>query len=500
MTPGRGGLSVVGAGTPHDFDAESSLLGAALLSPDAAVSAVEMLGPDDFYRPAHAAIFVAIGKLLVRGDNIDAITVKNELVVSGSMALVGDPAILISMQSTTPSTKNAREYAEIVLDCAVRRRQMHLAAELSEAARSGDTQATQRHLVGLESLYERRAGGLEAEDIAELMRNPLPPIEPELLRRTDGRAVLIRGSLSTLSGEPSAGKSLVMAEASRQLVIASENIVILDYEAGPRMFAQRLVELGAPIGAVQAHLTYVRPGSFDPAVVARWVVALAPALVVVDSLAASLSQNGIDEDDNGAVLRFLSMLCRPLTDFGAAVVCIDHVVKSKENRGRFTRGAGAKLYDVDAAFSLELVEAFARGHDGSAILRIQKDRNGAIGPEGTPAATVRYRTDVNGRFSIELDPPDDASGEPYAGPTRCMDAIEEILLERGDELSTRQLIATLRSIGKSYRDAIVRDAAEQLALDDSRPVLARSGARGARLYRFKPVEDMGLGTVVEAQF
>ena len=44
---------------PHNLQAEESLLGAMLLSKDAIAAAVELVGADDFYKPAHGHIFEA---------------------------------------------------------------------------------------------------------------------------------------------------------------------------------------------------------------------------------------------------------------------------------------------------------------------------------------------------------------------------------------------------------------------------------------------------------
>ena len=42
---------------PQDIAAEQSVLGGMLLSKDAVADVIEALGPDDFYKPAHQAIY-----------------------------------------------------------------------------------------------------------------------------------------------------------------------------------------------------------------------------------------------------------------------------------------------------------------------------------------------------------------------------------------------------------------------------------------------------------
>ena len=98
----------------------------------------------------------------------------------------------------------------------------------------------------------------------------------------------MRGHFVLVHGEPTAGKSLVMAEATRQVVADGENVVFLDYEGTGRGMAERLAELGTDTGDAD-RITYLRPGSAPLATVARLAVAEQPALVVVDGLASALA-------------------------------------------------------------------------------------------------------------------------------------------------------------------------------------------------------------------
>src|SRR5438045_2021050 len=79
---------------PHNLQAEESLLGAMLLSKDAIASAVEAVGVDDFYKPAHAHIFEAITSLYGAGEPADPVTVAEELRRAGPLDAVGGQAEL----------------------------------------------------------------------------------------------------------------------------------------------------------------------------------------------------------------------------------------------------------------------------------------------------------------------------------------------------------------------------------------------------------------------
>ncbi|MCL1587667.1 MAG: hypothetical protein M3092_04545, partial [Actinomycetia bacterium] len=55
---------------PHSIDAEESVLGAVLLSSDAANVALEKLHAEDFYKPSHQQIFEIIRQLFDSNEPI----------------------------------------------------------------------------------------------------------------------------------------------------------------------------------------------------------------------------------------------------------------------------------------------------------------------------------------------------------------------------------------------------------------------------------------------
>ena len=117
---------------PHDLEAEQSLLGAMLLSNDAASVGIETCSSGDFYKPTHGHIFSAIRALMERGEAIDAVTVTDELKRSGLLEQVGDPSIFISLQANTPSIANARHYAQIVEEHSLLRRLIGVAGDIAD--------------------------------------------------------------------------------------------------------------------------------------------------------------------------------------------------------------------------------------------------------------------------------------------------------------------------------------------------------------------------------
>jgi replicative DNA helicase len=107
---------------PQDLAAEQSVLGGMLLSKDAIADVVEVLRPDDFYRPAHQTVYDCILDLYGRGEPADAVTVSAELQRRGDLIRLGGAPYLHTLIATVPTAANAAYYAEIVAEKAILRR------------------------------------------------------------------------------------------------------------------------------------------------------------------------------------------------------------------------------------------------------------------------------------------------------------------------------------------------------------------------------------------
>jgi replicative DNA helicase len=93
-----------------------------LLSKDAIADVVERLRHNDFYRPAHQAVYDVILALYGRGEPADAVTVAAELDRRGLLRRVGGAPYLHTLIATVPTAANAGYYAGIVAEKATLRR------------------------------------------------------------------------------------------------------------------------------------------------------------------------------------------------------------------------------------------------------------------------------------------------------------------------------------------------------------------------------------------
>jgi replicative DNA helicase len=107
---------------PHNLDAEQSVLGAMLESREAIANVIEIVKPDDFYKPAHTEIYDTILTLHSQGEAVDAITVADELSRRGTLQEIGGKPYIHGLLEAYPTATAAGHYARIVDELAILRR------------------------------------------------------------------------------------------------------------------------------------------------------------------------------------------------------------------------------------------------------------------------------------------------------------------------------------------------------------------------------------------
>jgi replicative DNA helicase len=116
---------------PQNLEAEESVLGAMLLSPNAVGTVGEILDASDFYRESHAKIFRAALGLWQKGEPVDAITLSNELGERGQLDDIGGQARVAELAALVPSTSNVDHYARIVKEMAMLRGLVRVGQEIT---------------------------------------------------------------------------------------------------------------------------------------------------------------------------------------------------------------------------------------------------------------------------------------------------------------------------------------------------------------------------------
>jgi hypothetical protein len=421
---------------PHDTTIEAHLLGAALITEQAA-QVVAALDPTTFYKPAHTRIAATIGDLVNRGWPTDVGTVGAHLHQDGHLDDIGGYVYLTEMMADTPATRSAEHWATLIDEYAAKRRLLALSAETVEAVYRGiptNGLIEAMHQTALE-VDQAITSSWEQVNLARILAGEGPDTTPTILRRTDGPALIYPGKVHAVNAEPEAGKSWLCVHACHQQLDAGRHVIYVDFEADAADITNRLLALGAAPTQILEQFHYIRPLEPVSAAATGRLVGLAQtteaALVVIDGVTEAMATAGMSINDNDDIARFYALLPRPAAGTGAAVVLIDHVTKDRETQGRWGIGGQHKLAGIDgASYKLEAISPFAKNKPGSSRLIVSKDRHGQVRTYATPGAvqtvaTVRFDT-AGGGMAIRVEPPGQRSQEPFL-PTRQMQRVSQAL-------------------------------------------------------------------------
>lgn len=432
---------------PHDKATEAALLGAALLSSQAATIVAE-LGPDVYYGGgAHGVVAEAICSLVAEEAPTDPGTVAARLRQVGQLDAAGGPSGVAELQFACPAITSAPKWAEMLLDYRRRRRLLELAGQVVDATYANLTTTGLVAEMGAASdaMAMATTSSWEPQNMAAILAGDGGEAKPSMGTRSDGALMLYPGKVHVLQGEPEAAKSFLAQHIAVERLAVGEHVLYVDFEAGPADVAERLVAMGAAPEAICERFHYVRPSEPLDAGARLKVAAMCAAwpitYAVVDGVAEALALNAWSENDASEVTRFYLYLPRAIARTGAAVAIIDHLVKDKESQGRYARGSGAKLAAIDgAAFKLEVISALSRGATGRIRMSVVKDRHGWVrGASGSGrwAEFVVSSDPDGGHIRARLEAP--AAGEPGAPfrPTVLMERVSRTLEMAGEAMSQR---------------------------------------------------------------
>jgi Bifunctional DNA primase/polymerase, N-terminal/Primase C terminal 1 (PriCT-1)/AAA domain len=334
---------------------------------------------------------------------------------------------------------------------------------------------------GLDARAASATHSWQPVDLVECAANPpAPPSVGELT---------YAGLRHLWFGEPESLKTWAAAALAAAETVDGRTAVYVDLENGAGAMGERLRALGLDDVAIR-RLLYIAPSEplKDPTILAdvsRLLFERNASLVVLDSFDAFLSLHDLDPNSTTEVERFWREVVGPLRAHGAAVVLLDHVVKSKGARSRFPIGSQRKLGGADVALGFELVTPFGRGRTGLARIVVHKDRPGHL--TRPLAADLEMTSDPSsGAVSWALRRPTEYVPEDAFRPTRLMEKVSRFIEAHVPEERPTMGDVERGVTGKRdyVRQAVARLLAEGFLKEDS-------GPRGARyLTSVKPYREV----------
>ena len=119
---------------PQATDLEEAVLGALMLERDALTDVIDILKVDTFYKEAHQRIYGAITQLFANSEPVDLLTVKNQLLKTGELDMVGGALYLAELTQRVNSAANIEFHARIVVEHSLKRQMINLSGEIMKMA------------------------------------------------------------------------------------------------------------------------------------------------------------------------------------------------------------------------------------------------------------------------------------------------------------------------------------------------------------------------------
>lgn len=309
----------------------------------------------------------------------------------------------------------------------------------------------------------------EPTDLVPYLNGEARAVRPSILARSDGRCLLYPGKLHWLSGEPEAGKGWVALHACAERMNADERVVYIDFEDQAPTAIERLRALGVADELIAERFSYLAPEDRAADGDIGRLVALHPALVVADGVTEGMVLHGQDPVDNTAVAEWIGLVLRPFARAGASVLTLDHVVKRKDDRGRWAYGGQHKLAGVDVAYGVTVGVPMGRGRTGELHVVVNKDRPGFVrgfAHNGREAATITVRSSGDS-VTVEVGAPGATAGSAEFRPTVLMERVSKAL-ESADGLTGEGIRAAARGKAEyvdQARNLLVSEGRARVELD-----------------------------------
>jgi replicative DNA helicase len=123
---------------PHNFEAEQALLGAILMSNIAYQHVAEFLRQEHFADPLHGKLYAAAGKLIDRGQVVNALALKTYAEQDADLKAAGGNSYLARLVAASVHALDAANMGRLIVDLATRRRLIAIASDVLVNARSSD--------------------------------------------------------------------------------------------------------------------------------------------------------------------------------------------------------------------------------------------------------------------------------------------------------------------------------------------------------------------------
>ncbi|MBE7056461.1 MAG: replicative DNA helicase [Ruminococcaceae bacterium] len=338
---------------PNNIDAEKSVLGAVLVSPDVMMDILDIVKADDFYRKDHEIIFSAMTDLFNLNRPIDVVTVTEKLSQQGVLDKVGGIPYLGSLADEVPLASNAPQYAGIVAEKALQRRLIKCGQDIVKNAfePEGDVSIVlEKAEQSVLDVMQNRASKayVQIKDVMPGVFNIL-----EQASKSNGMSGIATGfydldqmtaglhnsDLVIVAGRPAMGKTAFMLNMARNIAVKERQpVAIFNLEMSKEQLATRM--LSTESGVESEKLRNGNLGDSDWTQIAEGMSVLSNAPIYFD-------------DSSDISVQSIRSKCRKLKmEKDIKVVFIDYLQLMTNNGGRHNDSRANEVSDMSRALKV----------------------------------------------------------------------------------------------------------------------------------------------------
>jgi replicative DNA helicase len=421
---------------PQSIEAERAVIGSLLLLPEACDEVALVVRPDDFYDPAHRAVFGHMLALHDDGQQVDPTLLAQRLRDAGQYEAVGGAAYLLELSQEVATAAHAEHYARIVRDKAVLRSLIHAGTDIVQESYEPGVDAREMLSRAEERVFRilDTKGDAQVRPVREVLHESLARIDARMQRQhayggletgfldyDDLTGGLHASELVILAARPSMGKTALALNIAEHVAIDERGpgrvVLLVSLEMSALELGDRLLCSRARVNShrlrngqltaedsrrlIQTAADVSRAPLFIDDSPSRNMTEIAAAarrlkrqksldLVVVDYLQLIEPDNPRDprQEQVARISRRLKGLARELN---VPVLCLAQlnrqVEATRDSRPQLShlRESGAIEQDADVVVFVHREEFYQTNEEdrervrGQADLMIRKQRNGPTG-------------------------------------------------------------------------------------------------------------------------
>lgn len=418
---------------PHDEYAERALLGSMILAGGDNIHAIgdammRLRGPEDFFKPAHTAIYQAIVSCYDSDNALDMVLLRKEIDKHVGLKSVGGLDYLIELAENAPVSTNAPYYAKIVAEKSALRRMENAASNVIEAIHRNGQSPIEIFDAAERELYESCRNVIDTSktvSAAELVQQTMEylhdkdhtaGLETGIGALDDLLTGLHNGEMVVLAARPSQGKTAIGLDMARHI---SWNLrkpcLFMSLEMSRLDIGNRLLAAAADVSLYRMRGKTVDRAEVDRLTIASHNFASCPLLVddsaymtamkfrvsvrrmhakhslacvVIDYLQRMHSPGC--ENRQVEISQISGVIKETARELNIPIITLAQLNRMVEGRGNKIpmlsdlRESGSIEQDADIVIMLNREDCYHRGEEGyvptnKAQLIVAKNRNGPCG-------------------------------------------------------------------------------------------------------------------------